>query len=150
MPLGRHAASPALYAPSKSVQWYSTSQVAANTDAGQAVPQREPDKIVFSAGQPAELPDRASKLLSTWQLTTANRGITRQYTFSSFSKAWKFMSLVSDECKIKKHHPSWSNLYNKVTIEWTTHKPEGLSIKDVEMAEFCDRTAHEIGQKTKT
>ena len=57
------------------------------------------------------------------------------------------MSIVADECKVKKHHPSWSNLYNKVTVEWTTHKPEGLSSKDVEMAEFCDRTAEEIGLK---
>jgi 4a-hydroxytetrahydrobiopterin dehydratase len=57
------------------------------------------------------------------------------------------MSLVADECKIKKHHPLWSNLYNKVTVEWTTHQPEGLSIKDVEMAEFCDRVANEIGLK---
>ena len=58
------------------------------------------------------------------------------------------MSLVAEECKVKKHHPSWSNLYNQVTIEWTTHKPEGLSIKDIEMAEFCDRVANEIGLKS--
>lgn len=58
------------------------------------------------------------------------------------------MSSVAEECKIQKHHPSWSNLYNVVTIEWTTHKPEGLSIKDVEMAEFCDRRAEEIGLKS--
>jgi 4a-hydroxytetrahydrobiopterin dehydratase len=57
------------------------------------------------------------------------------------------MSVIADECKQKKHHPSWSNLYNNVTIEWTTHKPEGLSIKDIEMAEFCDRVADEIGLK---
>lgn len=57
------------------------------------------------------------------------------------------MSLVADECKVKKHHPSWSNMYNTVSVEWTTHKPEGLSIKDVDMAEFCDRKAAEIGLK---
>lgn len=57
------------------------------------------------------------------------------------------MSTVAGECKVKKHHPSWSNLYNKVTVEWTTHKPEGLSIKDVEMAEFCDQVASKIGVK---
>ena len=55
------------------------------------------------------------------------------------------MSLVAEECKTKRHHPSWHNLYNKVTIEWTTHKPEGLSIKDVDMAEICDQTADKIG-----
>jgi 4a-hydroxytetrahydrobiopterin dehydratase len=38
-------------------------------------------------------------------------------------------------------------MYNKVTVEWTTHSPEGLSIKDVEMAEFCDKAASKIGLK---
>jgi 4a-hydroxytetrahydrobiopterin dehydratase len=113
----------------------------------QSANKTEPMDILFSAGQPAELPARASKLMSAWHLSTSKKSITRQYTFSSFSKAWNFMTLVAEECKAKRHHPSWSNLYNEVTIEWTTHKPEGLSIKDVEMAEFCDRTANEIGLK---
>ncbi|KAF2028077.1 transcriptional coactivator/pterin dehydratase, partial [Setomelanomma holmii] len=105
------------------------------------------NEIIFSAGQPAELPARASKLLSSWRLSGSRKGVTRSYTFPSFTKAWRFMSLVADECKIKKHHPSWSNLYNEVSIEWTTHKPEGLSMKDVEMAEFCDERAVEVGLK---
>ncbi|CAO2647846.1 Nn.00g087680.m01.CDS01 [Neocucurbitaria sp. VM-36] len=104
-------------------------------------------EIIFSADQPTDLPDRVSKLFSTWHLSASKKGITRQFTFSSFAKAWKFMTLVAEECKAKNHHPSWSNLYNKVTIEWTTHRPEGLSIKDAEMAEFCDKTANEIGLK---
>lgn len=57
------------------------------------------------------------------------------------------MTLVADECKAKKHHPLWSNLYNQVTVEWTTHRPEGLSVKDAEMAEFCDQIADKIGLK---
>jgi 4a-hydroxytetrahydrobiopterin dehydratase len=57
------------------------------------------------------------------------------------------MDTVAQECKVQRHHPEWSNLYNKVTVEWTTHRPEGLSIKDVDMAEFCDKTASEIGLK---
>ncbi|KAH7400757.1 pterin 4 alpha carbinolamine dehydratase-domain-containing protein [Phaeosphaeria sp. MPI-PUGE-AT-0046c] len=103
--------------------------------------------IVFSVDQASHVRPRALKLLSAWELSSSNKGITRHYTFSSFAKAWKFMSIVADECKVKKHHPAWSNLYNKVTVEWTTHNPEGLSSKDVEMAEFCDRSAHEIGLK---
>ena len=109
-------------------------------------PRQSPeDDIIFSAGQPADLPDRVTGLLPAWQLTESRKGIRRQFTFPNFGKGWKFMSLVAEECKAKKHHPSWSNLYNQVTIEWTTHKPEGLSIKDVEMAEFCDLKASEVG-----
>jgi 4a-hydroxytetrahydrobiopterin dehydratase len=60
------------------------------------------------------------------------------------------MSVVAEECKAKRHHPSWHNLYNRVEIEWTTHNPEGLSIKDVEMAEFCDSAANTIGLKSES
>jgi 4a-hydroxytetrahydrobiopterin dehydratase len=114
---------------------------------GQVAPIQARDEVIFSAGQPSDLPERVSGLLSKWDLSPSKKGITRHYTFTSFSKAWKFMSAVAEECKLRQHHPSWSNLYNNVTIEWTTHNPEGLSIKDVEMAEFCDRYAEDIGLK---
>jgi pterin-4a-carbinolamine dehydratase len=103
-------------------------------------------EIIFSQKQPVELPERLSRL-SAWNLSASRMGITRQYIFPTFAAAWRFMSLVADECKARRHHPAWANLYNEVTIEWTTHNPKGLSIKDVEMAEFCDRTAKEIGLK---
>ena len=31
--------------------------------------------------------------------------------------------------------------YNHTFIQWTTHRPEGLSIKDVDMARWCDEQA---------
>lgn len=37
-------------------------------------------------------------------------------------------------------------LYNKVTITWTTHRPLGLSYRDLTMAEFCDEQARERGE----
>jgi 4a-hydroxytetrahydrobiopterin dehydratase len=103
--------------------------------------------MIYASNQPADLPERVERLSPSWQVHAPRKSITRRFTFSSFAKAWHFMSLVAEECKVKKHHPSWSNMYNTVTIEWTTHKPEGLSAKDVDMAEFCNRKAAEIGLK---
>lgn len=57
-----------------------------------------------------------------------------------------FMNTIAAECKVRRHHPEWTNTYNRTTITWTTHKPEGLSTKDVEMAEFCDRVGGEVGE----
>ncbi|KAF2107931.1 pterin 4 alpha carbinolamine dehydratase-domain-containing protein [Lophiotrema nucula] len=102
--------------------------------------------MIFSENQPFDLPGRASKL-TAWSVTPSRMGIVREFRFTTFAAAWRFMTAVADECKIKRHHPSWHNLYNQVTVTWTTHKPLGLSIKDVEMAEFCDRTAEQIGLK---
>lgn len=56
------------------------------------------------------------------------------------------MTAVAAECKIQRHHPEWSNVYNTTQIKWTTHKPAGLSSKDVHMARFCDEAAGEFGE----
>lgn len=57
-----------------------------------------------------------------------------------------FMTGVSLQCKIKNHHPEWSNVYNTTFIRWTTHNPAGLSEKDVVMAAACDTLAAELGE----
>ena len=56
------------------------------------------------------------------------------------------MNQVAAECKKQRHHPEWTNIYNKTHIRWTTHNPEGLSSKDTSMARFCDQTGEEFGE----
>ena len=56
------------------------------------------------------------------------------------------MNHVAAECKNQKHHPEWSNVYNKTHILWTTHNPEGLSSRDMYMARFCDEAGQEFGE----
>lgn len=56
------------------------------------------------------------------------------------------MNTVAAECKKAKHHPEWSNVYNKTHVRWTTHNPSGLSEKDTRMAKFCDDAAAEAGE----
>ncbi|KAF1365263.1 transcriptional coactivator/pterin dehydratase [Lizonia empirigonia] len=104
-------------------------------------------EINFSPNQPADLPPRVAQLLSTWALTPSKKGLRRDFVFKTFNNAWQFMDTVAQECKVQRHHPEWTNLYNRVTVEWTTHRPEGLSVKDALMAEFCDTVAAEIGLK---
>ncbi|KAJ4334741.1 hypothetical protein N0V87_006650 [Didymella glomerata] len=107
------------------------------------LPSGEMIEVNFSENQPEDLPRRAEALLGNWQITPSGKGLKKDFVFKTFNNAWKFMDTVAQECKVQRHHPEWSNLYNRVTIEWTTHRPEGLSVKDVDMAEFCDRTASE-------
>ncbi|KAF2863738.1 hypothetical protein K470DRAFT_254632, partial [Piedraia hortae CBS 480.64] len=57
-----------------------------------------------------------------------------------------FMTQVARECEKTNHHPEWSNVYNQVNVTWTTHRPRGISMKDVRMVGFCDRVAGDVGE----
>ncbi|EME88587.1 uncharacterized protein MYCFIDRAFT_123664, partial [Pseudocercospora fijiensis CIRAD86] len=79
-----------------------------------------------------------------WKLCNDGKGLERGFKFKTFKTTWEFMNDVAAECKKVKHHPEWSNVYNKAHIRWTTHDPEGLSSKDTSMAKFCDDAAKRL------
>ncbi|KAI0533392.1 pterin 4 alpha carbinolamine dehydratase-domain-containing protein [Xylaria digitata] len=81
-----------------------------------------------------------------WNLIPSGQGLERSFRFKNFAKTWDFMTAVSLQCKLKNHHPEWSNVYNITYIRWTTHNPEGLSAKDVELAGLCDSLARDFGE----
>ena len=47
--------------------------------------------------------------------------LRREFTFADFSEAWGFMNRVALLAEKANHHPNWSNVWNKVTIELTSH-----------------------------
>ncbi|KAI0380040.1 transcriptional coactivator/pterin dehydratase [Hypomontagnella monticulosa] len=83
-----------------------------------------------------------------WALIPGGEGLERSFKFKTFAKTWDFMTAVSLQCKLKNHHPEWSNVYNTTYIRWTTHNPKGLSTKDVELATICDNLAKDFGEIT--
>jgi 4a-hydroxytetrahydrobiopterin dehydratase len=56
------------------------------------------------------------------------------------------MNTIARECAVQNHHPEWSNVYNTTFIRWTTHRPPGLSTKDVQMAAYCDAQGEFFGE----
>ena len=62
----------------------------------------------------------------------------RELQFKSFVEAFGFMAQVALLAESKNHHPNWSNVYNRVSIDLTTHDPGGLSSLDVELASAID------------
>jgi len=47
--------------------------------------------------------------------------LRRTFTFADFSEAWAFMSRVALLAEKADHHPNWSNVWNRVDIELTSH-----------------------------
>lgn len=58
----------------------------------------------------------------------------REFLFADFVAAFGFMSQVAILAERANHHPEWSNVYNKVIINLTTHEVGGLSAKDFALA----------------
>lgn len=72
--------------------------------------------------------------------TEADNKLSRTFTFPSFIEAFGFMSQVAIIAEKMNHHPNWSNVYNKVTIELTTHDAGNtVTKKDRELAAAIDR-----------
>lgn len=70
--------------------------------------------------------------------TVAGDRIKRSLRFADFAEAFGFMARVAVVAEKMDHHPEWSNVYNRVEIELTTHDAGGLSERDVELAKAID------------
>ena len=76
--------------------------------------------------------------LQLWHFDAKLGLITREFVLLDFLRAFEFMTQIAIEAESHNHHPEWRNVYNKVTITWTTHDVQGLSMKDIELAHICD------------
>ena len=64
--------------------------------------------------------------------------LSRKVVFSDFVDAFGFMASVALLAEGMNHHPEWSNVYNRVKIQLTTHDAGGISELDFELAEKID------------
>lgn len=68
--------------------------------------------------------------------------IVRTFLFDDFVAAFAFMTRCAEVANELDHHPEWSNVYNRVVIELTTHDAGGLTELDIRFAEQAnDRAA---------
>ena len=64
--------------------------------------------------------------------------IRRSFRFENFVEAFGFMSSVALLAERADHHPEWSNVFNRVVIELTTHDAGGLTGRDFKLAGEID------------
>ena len=88
---------------------------------------------------PAEVQQHLQEL-DSWELVDGNR-IRKLFTFADFAGAMAFMNRLAPVAEELHHHPEWSNVYNRVTIELTTHEADGLSRYDFDFAKRADELA---------
>ena len=87
----------------------------------------------LSLDQIAKLPGE----LPGWRVE--NGKLHREFRFADFNAAFGFMTRVALVAEALGHHPEWSNVWNKVSIDLTTHDAGGLTDLDVQLARRIDQ-----------
>lgn len=90
---------------------------------------------------PARLNDQelqsALERLRGWSIQ--NNKLHREYKFSDFAHAFGFMATAAVLIEKMNHHPEWLNVYNRVSVDLTTHDAGGITTKDLELADLLDK-----------
>jgi 4a-hydroxytetrahydrobiopterin dehydratase len=71
--------------------------------------------------------------LTGWSLQ--GNKLHRQFKFANFNEAFGFMTRLALVAEKMGHHPEWFNVYNRVTLDLTTHDAGGITELDVKLAE---------------
>ena len=80
--------------------------------------------------------DGELKNLSGWNVE--NEKLHKEFEFASFNQAFGFMTRAAMEIEKMNHHPEWFNVYNKITIELTTHDAGGITRNDTKLAKILN------------
>jgi 4a-hydroxytetrahydrobiopterin dehydratase len=74
-----------------------------------------------------------------WSVVSNRDAIESSFQFRDFKSAFGFMTQVALHAEAADHHPEWFNVYNRVHMTLSTHDCNGLSAKDVTLAQFADK-----------
>ncbi len=80
--------------------------------------------------------------LPGWELVQGK--LHREYKFADFTHAFGFMATAATAIEKRDHHPEWSNVYNRVVVDLTTHSAGGVTVKDVDLAKLLDSFAAKL------
>ena len=74
--------------------------------------------------------------------TEENNALEATFKFRDFMEAFAFMTEIAFHAEKMNHHPNWSNVWNTVTIQLTTHDAGNqVTEKDRDLARVIDRVA---------
>lgn len=89
-----------------------------------------------TAATAAEI-EAALNTLDGWSVE--NGKLHKDLQFADFVAAFGFMAKVALVAETLGHHPEWSNVWNRVSIDLTTHDAGNqISAKDFELAAKID------------
>jgi 4a-hydroxytetrahydrobiopterin dehydratase len=81
--------------------------------------------------------------LHGWAEVEDRDAVRKSYHFENFSEAWGFMSRMALLAEKMDHHPELFNVYNRVEVVLSTHDVDGVSERDIRLAQAIDEIAPE-------
>ena len=86
--------------------------------------------------RPSRLTDEQIKSeiqdIDGWELQDGK--LHKTFHFADFIEAWGFMSRTALIAQAMDHHPDWSNVYNTVNVDLSTHDAGGITQLDLQLA----------------
>ena len=79
--------------------------------------------------------------LKGWKQLDGRDALYKEFKFRDFNAAFGFMTKVALRAEKLNHHPEWFNVYNVVQVTLSTHDVQGLSLKDIKLADFMDKAS---------
>lgn len=71
--------------------------------------------------------------------STDGPAIKKEWQFRDFVQALAFINKIAQLAERHGHHPELYNVYNRVSLRFSTHDAGGLTAKDFAIAEEIDR-----------
>ena len=78
------------------------------------------------------------------QWTLAGGKLHREYKFPGFALAIGFFAAAAPAIEKMDHHPEWSNVYNRVTVDLISHDADGITGRDFELAHVLEGIAQRL------
>lgn len=85
----------------------------------------------------------SSRLRALHGWTLRDGKLHRVYEFPDFVAAFGFMTAAAHAAEGLEHHPDWCNVFNRVTVDLSTHDAGGLTELDFALAERMETLAAE-------
>ena len=80
--------------------------------------------------------DEELKNITGWNVKEDK--LHKEFQFDNFNQAFGFMTRAAMEIEKMNHHPEWFNVYNKITVDLTTHDAGGITNNDVNLARILN------------
>ena len=74
-----------------------------------------------------------------WTMEDGGKALVRTIRFKDFSAAFAFLTRVAMHAEKVDHHPEFTNVWNRVDFRLTTHDTDGVTERDVKLAEAINR-----------